>query len=83
MYFFQEWQGLRFLEEIDVPCRTEDYRNVDGFIGSIIASEKATLQELKTVYSLEDAMIIWESDIIPKFNEYKINEYYAKKVKTK
>jgi hypothetical protein len=66
---------------MESPCHTEEYKNIDGFIGSIIASGKATLKELQTVYSLEDAMLIWESEIIPKYNEYLINEYYAKKVK--
>jgi hypothetical protein len=81
LLFFQEWQGLRFLEKITNPCRTEDYRNVDGLIGQIVASGKATLNELRTVYSLEDAMLIWEAEIIPKYNEYLINEHYAKKMR--
>ena len=31
----------------------------------------ATLNELKTIYSLEDAMDMYEAYIIPKFNEWK------------
>jgi hypothetical protein len=40
-------------------------------IGQILASGKASLIELRTVYSLEDAFIIWEADIVPKYNEWK------------
>jgi len=38
--------------------------------GQIISSGKATLHELRTVYTLEDAFMIWEADIIPKYNEW-------------
>lgn len=31
----------------------------------------ATLNELRTIYSLEDAMDMYEAYIIPKFNEWK------------
>ena len=53
-----------------MPCRVESFRNIDGFIGQIVASSKATLNELKTVYTLEDAMKIYEAETIAKYNEY-------------
>ena len=35
---------------------------------------------MRTVYSLEDAFVIWEADIVPKYNEYKaIEESRTKK----
>ena len=35
----------------------------------MIANHLATLEELRTVYSLRDAMELWEADYIPKLNE--------------
>lgn len=63
---------MGFLEQSGLPCRIESFRNINGFIGQIIASGQATLNELKTVYSLEDAMDIFEAVAITKYNEYLI-----------
>lgn len=49
----------------------KDYQNIDGLIGTLIANHMATLNELKTIYSLEDAMDMYEAYIIPKYNEWK------------
>lgn len=49
----------------------KDYQNLDGLIGTLISSHMATLNELKTIYSLEDAMDMYEAYIIPKYNEWK------------
>jgi len=43
---------------------------VDGFIGAIISSGQATLHELKTVYSLEDAFDMWEVIAVTRYNEH-------------
>lgn len=47
-----------------------DYKNVDPFIGCIIANGKATLHELKTIYSLEDAFDMWEIVVTSNFNAW-------------
>jgi hypothetical protein len=60
-----------------------DYKNIDGFIGSIIAEKQATLDELRTVYSLEDAFILWEIISIRKYNEWLAAEYARKKAEAK
>lgn len=39
-------------------------------IGYLVSYRLATLHELKTVYSLEDAMQMWEAHYVPKYNEY-------------
>lgn len=49
----------------------KDYQNIDGLIGSLVANRMATLNELKTIYSLEDAMDMYEAFIIPRYNEWK------------
>ena len=55
-----------------------DFKNVDGFIGSIVASGQATLLELKTVYSLEDAFDMWEIVATTRFNEWLAMEHAKK-----
>lgn len=37
----------------------------------LVANRLATLNELRTIYSLEDALDMYEAYIIPKFNEWK------------
>lgn len=49
----------------------KDYQNIGGLIGTLVAARIATLNELRTIYSLEDAMDMYEAYIIPKFNEWK------------
>ena len=39
-------------------------------IGYLVANHLATLHELKSIYSLQDAMEMWEADYVPKYNEY-------------
>jgi hypothetical protein len=47
------------------------YQNIHPVIGILIAHRIATLHELKTIYSMEDAMDMYEAFIIPKFNEWR------------
>ena len=61
----------------------KDYLNVDDLIGVLISNKLATLYELKTVYSVEDAMYMYEAYIVPKYNEYLQNTQAMKKVKKK
>lgn len=39
-------------------------------MGYIISNHLATMHELKTIYSLQDVMEMWEADYVPKYNEY-------------
>lgn len=50
---------------------TKNYVNIGGLIGALVANRVATLYELQTVYSLEDAMDMYEAIAIPKYNEWK------------
>lgn len=54
----------------DVPG-AKDYQNIDGLIGALVSNRMATLAELKTIYTLEDAMDMYEAFIIPRYNEWK------------
>lgn len=53
---------------------TKEYVNIGGLIGTLIAERVATLYELQTIYSLEDAMDMYEAIAVPKYNEWKINQ---------
>lgn len=35
-----------------------------------MSNHLASLNDTKTIYSLEDAMQMWEADYVPKYNEY-------------
>lgn len=48
-------------------------------MGQLIGEKVATLNELKTVYSLEDAYMMFEAVYVPKQNEWLANERAAKK----
>lgn len=53
---------------------TKEYVNIGGLIGTLIVERVATLYELQTIYSLEDAMDMYEAIAVPKYNEWKINQ---------
>ena len=58
-----------------------DYKNVDPFIATIVGDGKATLNELNTVYSYEDAYTLWEIIVINRYNEYLAYEHAKKATK--
>ena len=60
-----------------------DFKNIDRLIGAIIANKQATLNELKTVYSLEDAYLIWEAIAVTRYNEYLAAKHAASERKGK
>jgi hypothetical protein len=70
LLFFAKWEPLRFLQHYSPEAPHVDFKNIDGFIGAIIASGQATLHELKTVYTLEDAFKMWEVIAITRYNEH-------------
>ena len=80
--FFRQRQALEFLKRACSEIATENYRNVDGLIGSIIAEGKATLNELRTIYTLEDAFLLWETIAIPRYNQWLANEQVKRRGKS-
>ncbi len=46
-----------------------DYVNVDGLFAPIQDEGLATLQELRTIYTLEDALNFWEQIAVKRTNE--------------
>lgn len=61
----------------------KDYLNVDDLIGFLIYNKLATLNELKTIYSVEDAMYMYEAYSVPKYNEYLQTKQMVNKAKRK
>lgn len=72
--FFAQGKVLDFLNKGLSLARIESFRNIDGFIGQIIVSGRATLHELRTIYTLEDAMDMYEAEAVTKYNEYLISK---------
>ena len=70
MLFFSKWASLDFLKRYRPEIAYVDFQNIDHFIGAIVANGKATLHELKTIYSLEDAFLMWEVIAVTRYNEY-------------
>ena len=46
------------------------YRNIDALVAFLIERKAATLQELKTIYTLEDAMNMQEALEVPLINQW-------------
>ena len=51
---------------------------MDGLVGAIVSAKVATLAELRTIYTLEDAFLLWESIAVPRYNEYLAVEHANK-----
>ena len=50
--------------------KTKEYPNIPPLFGVLISQKVATLYELKTVYSYEDAIYMYEAIMVPKYNEW-------------
>jgi hypothetical protein len=49
----------------------------------VVAEKIATLNELKTIYTLEDLYLMCESIIVPKYNEYQTSKDIQKEFERK
>lgn len=47
-----------------------EYANISGLIGVIVARRLATLHELETIYSYEDALNLTEIILVQNYNEW-------------
>lgn len=61
-------------------CAPKEYQNIPSLFGTIISNRLATLSELRTIYSLEDALNIYEALAIPKYNEWREMEAAKRRV---
>ena len=58
-----------------------DFPNVEQFIGTIVANKLATLHELQTIYTYEDAWDLFEILAVTRYNEYCAVDDANKKVR--
>src|SRR6478736_4422745 len=77
--FFRERASLDFLRRVRQESPSVDFQNVDGFLGAILAEDKATLNELRTIYDLEDAFDLWEVIMVTRYNEHLAIEHAKRK----
>lgn len=68
--FFRGWARIRFPAVPDGQGPVIDFGNVDQVCGCIIGEGIATLHELRTIYTLEDAMRMQEVIMVRRSNEF-------------
>ena len=56
-----------------------EYPTVPGMIGVIITRRLATLHELQTVYSIDDAVDLYEIAAVNNYNEWRASEEAKRK----
>lgn len=61
--------------EQTVPNGLIDYVNVPAVIGSIVSSKLATLNELQTVYGIEDAYDLLEIINVNSYNQRAVEKW--------
>jgi len=79
--FFSQRRPLEFLERVRQKYEIQNCPNIHPLIATIISSGKATIYELKTIYSVEDAFMIWEVISVDGYNEYAISQEIEKNSK--
>lgn len=71
MRFFRTWANLKFnILGYRPEFKSIECENVDKFITPILTDKQATLHELQTIYSLEDALKMNEIVLVKRINEY-------------
>ncbi len=68
--FFFDYEAIAKIPRDNGSSKSASYKNVDGIIGVILSEGKATLKELREDYNIQDAMIMYESIMVPKINQY-------------
>jgi len=81
--FLENRKDLTFLKSYRSKFRSQGFLNINPIIGAIIDDNKATLNELKTIYSLEDMFNLWEIIATTRYNENKAIEDAQKQSKNK
>lgn len=49
----------------------KEYPNVPPLLAFLVSQKVCTLNELRSVYSFEDALWMYEAVMVPKYNEWK------------
>lgn len=81
MLFFTQRARLRLPRWSCPDDSSIDFFNVDHLVGTVIAHGKATLNELQTVYTIEDLHNLYEIIAVTKYNEFLAIDNANKKAK--
>jgi len=65
----------------ETAIEPRQYPNIPSLFGFLIAQKAATLHELRTIYSFEDAMYMYEAISVPKYNEWREAKAQENKVR--
>ena len=68
--FFNSWQSPRIPAGLRAEGASVDYQNIDNIEGCLLEAGRCTRHELKTIYSVEDTMMMYESVMVPRINEW-------------
>lgn len=68
--FFYGWARVKLPRIPDAKSPIASVRNVDEICAALIGANLATLQELRTVYTLQDALQMFEVLVVQRANEY-------------
>ena len=68
--FFYGWARVKLPRIPDAKGPIASVRNVDEICAALIGANLATLQELRTVYTLQDALQMFEVLVVQRANEY-------------
>jgi len=72
--FLSNWKPVRFPAAMAGNYNASECRYIDPIFSSLISAGMATLNELKTSYSLEEAFQLLEVLTVTRVNEYKASE---------
>ena len=72
--FLESWKPVRFPASMACNYNPSECKYIDAIFSSLISSNMATLNELKTGYSLEDAFQLLEVLTVTRVNEFKAHE---------
>jgi len=72
--FLSSWKPVRFPAAMASNYNASECRYIDPIFSSLISANMASLYELKTSYSLEEAFQLLEVLTVTRVNEYKANE---------
>jgi len=72
--FLDSWRPARLPAKMLANYTPMECRHIDGLFSSLISANLATLNELKTVYSLEEAFKLLEVLTVSKVNEFLATE---------
>lgn len=69
--FLKTWRPIRLPASMQNSAGAVSHRYVDPLFASLIGAQLATLDQLRTVYSLEDAFLLLEVLTVKSINEHK------------